>query len=88
MALPLFSVDHRKNISTCSEAVMMDRTLFPTHFNEMKLWGVLVTATGEPAAAVHGTGRQVARFTEQDMQALYFKTKANCAGVSAFLYLT
>jgi hypothetical protein len=67
---------------------MMDRTLFPTHFNELKLWGVLVVAIGEPAAAVHGAGRQVAWFSEQHMQAFYFETKPNCAGLSAFLYVT
>jgi hypothetical protein len=35
----LFSLDHRKNVSTCCEAMMMDRRLFPTRFNELELGG-------------------------------------------------
>jgi hypothetical protein len=54
----------------------------------MKPWGVLVAAIGEPAATVHGAGRQIAWFIEQDMQAFYFKTKPNCARVSALFCIS
>jgi hypothetical protein len=69
--LPLCPLDHRKNISTCCEAVMMDRRPFPTHFNELKLGGVLVPAIGELvlAAAVDGAALQVGRlFIGQDIR--------------------
>lgn len=69
-----FFSDHRKNVSTCCEAVMMDWSLFPTHFNELKLWGVLLVANSKPAQHVgYGASRLVAVHREQDMQVCILK---------------
>ena len=52
--------DPRKNFSTWCKAVMMDWSLFPTHFNELKLRGVLLVANSRPAHYVaYGASRLV-----------------------------
>jgi len=41
---------------------MMDWSLFPAHFNELKLWGVLLVANSRPAHYVgYGTSRLVSK---------------------------